>query len=562
MPRFLLLLFCALSCIHPCGGHAFAQGGKPPGTVVDRDEAKRWRDDLRYMAEEMPKRHRDLFHSVTREQFEEAVRRLDERIPTLARHQIIVEMAKIVAMAGDGHTNIYPTRDPKVGFQSLPVKLYLFGDGLFIRAARREHAGLVGARVVKIGATPASEAVARTREMVGRDNEMDVKFFAPLLLSMPEVLHALGLSDDPGGARFTVEKGRRQQTLTLRPDGPAEIMPADTDLSWLPKDGWVDLSDNAPTPLWLKDPQDKFRFEYLSDSRVVYAQINQVGDKEKETLADFSGRLFAFVEANPVEKLVIDLRLNRGGNGSLLRPLVITAIRSKVNRPGRLFVVMGRSTFSAAQFLLNDLERYTEAIFVGEPSGSKGNVYGDSRKIMLPNSGMTVRVSVYYWQSWSPWDTRQWTAPQLTAELSSEDYRAGADPALKAILGYVPRKPLTELLAEAVAQGGVELATRRFREFMAEPVNRYAAVEESLLVVGQRLLDEKKPEQALALFKLDAERNPDSFRAYFAVGEAYFRLGDREQAAGNLEKALALNPKSYDVAERLRQLKQQQLKQQ
>jgi tetratricopeptide (TPR) repeat protein len=240
----------------------------------------------------------------------------------------------------------------------------------------------------------------------------------------------------------------------------------------------------------------------------------------------------------------------------LLRPLVVAAIRSKVNQPGRLFVVMGRSTFSAAQFLLNDLEKYTQTTFVGEPSGSKGNIYGDSRKIILPNSGMTVRVSVYYWQSWMPWDTRPWTAPQLTAEMSSGDYRAGTDPALKAILGYVPRKPLAELLLEATGKGGADLAAKRFREFMAEPFNRYAAIEEPLLVVGQRLLDENKPDQALTLFNLNAESNPDSFRAYFAIGEAYFRLGNKEQAARNLEKALELNPKSYDVAERLRQLKQ------
>src|SRR5256885_15906143 len=113
MLRTNCLLLCLLFCFSLFGNPTFAQDGKQSSVVVDRVEAEKWREDLRYMAEEMPKQHRNLFHTMTREQFEEAVKRLNERIPSLSRHQIIVEMARIVAMVGDGHTNIAPTRDPK-----------------------------------------------------------------------------------------------------------------------------------------------------------------------------------------------------------------------------------------------------------------------------------------------------------------------------------------------------------------------------------------------------------------------------------------------------------------
>ncbi|MCA1850295.1 MAG: S41 family peptidase, partial [Acidobacteria bacterium] len=319
------------------------QSNKQGGAALNKAEAERWREDLRHMAEEMPKRHNNLFHTMTREQFGAAIRRLDERIPRLARHQIIVEMARIAAMVGDGHTNIAPTRDPKIGFRSLPVKLYLFKDGLFVRAAERGRTDLVGVRVVRVGNASAEEATARAREIIGRDNEMGVRFFAPRLLAMPEVLHALGLIEDMEAARFTVEQAGRRREVVLRPVGLADMIPPDTDTTWMPKQGWVDMRDasGAPSPLWLKDPENKFWFEYLKDSRAVYVQINQVMNKDTETLADFSRRLLAFVEANVVEKLILDLRLNRGGNGTLLRPLEIGIIRSKINRPGKLFTIMG-----------------------------------------------------------------------------------------------------------------------------------------------------------------------------------------------------------------------------
>lgn len=537
----------------------FAQSGMAPNAKTEKTEAEKWREDLRYMAEQMPKVHNNLFHTMSREQFDAAVKKLDERIPTLARHQIIVEMARITAMVNDGHSNVYPTRDPKIGFRTFPVKMYFFKDGLYIRAASGEHASVVGSRVVKIGKASVEQAYAAVREIVGRDNEMDVKFFAPHLLAMPEVLHALGLIDDMENAKFTVENRGQRKVVELKSFGAAEMMAGDTDLTWLPKPDWTDARGNSPaaTPLWLKDPQNLFWYEYLPESKTVYVQYNKVGNKDNETIEAFTKRLFDFVDANPVDRFVLDLRLNRGGNGMLNRPLLLGIVKSaKINQKGKLFTVIGRSTFSAAQFLLNDLEEYTNTLFVGEPSGSKGNIYGDSRRIYLPNSGMTVRVSVYYWQDWNPWDTRFWTTPDLTAELTFDDYRLNNDPAMKTILDYAPRKFLTETLDEALTKGGIDAAVKRFREFKAEPINFYAATEQPLLEAGQRLLNEKKPEQALVLFQINAEENPHSFRAYFALGEAYFRMGKKELAVRNLEKSLQMNPKSYDVRERLRQIKE------
>jgi tetratricopeptide (TPR) repeat protein len=554
LKRITLLCCCLFASMT-----AFAQEPDLKGLPVNEAESEKWRADLRYMAEEMPKWHNNLYHKISREEFVAAVKQLHERIPQLARHEIIVEMAKIVARVGDGHTNIYPTRDPKIAFHSLPIKLYLFKDGLFVRAAAGENAKLVGARVLKIGNFSPAEAVLKVREMVGRDNAMGVNFFAAFLLTIPEVLHALKISDRIDAVSFVVEQAdKKRQTVRLKQSGLVEMLPADTDTSWLNKEGWVDMRDNSSgaKPLWLKDPLNKFWFEYLPETRIVYAQINQVMNKDGETLADFSARLLASVEADQAEKLVLDLRLNRGGNGTLLRPLVVDLIRSKFNRKGKLFAIIGRSTWSASQFLLNDLEQYTNVQFVGEPSGSRGNVYGDSRRITLPNSGMTVRVSVYYWQDWSPWDTRPWTAPHLTAELASEDYRSNVDPALNLIQKNTPPQSLSEILREALAKGGVDSAIRRFREFKTEAVNKYAFTEEPLLVFGQELLDAKKPEQALEIFKLVAEESPDSFRSYHALGEAYFRMGNKELAVKNLKKSLEINPKNYDVSERLKQMRQ------
>jgi hypothetical protein len=82
---------------------AFAEPSTPPPM-----DAEKWRADLRYFAEQLPKAHMNAFHVMTREQFEAAVRDLDQRIPSLGRTQIVVGFAKLVAMVADGHTHINP----------------------------------------------------------------------------------------------------------------------------------------------------------------------------------------------------------------------------------------------------------------------------------------------------------------------------------------------------------------------------------------------------------------------------------------------------------------------
>jgi tetratricopeptide (TPR) repeat protein len=534
-----------------------APASNPP--PVTADGAREWREDLRFMASEMEKRHRNLFHTVSRERFEAAVRSLDARIPSLARHQILVEMARIVAMVGDGHTNLAPTRDPRVGFRTYPLRLYLFADGLAVRAASREHADVVGAKVVRIGSSSADQAYRAVRELIGRDNEMDARFFAPHLLVMPEVLHALGLIDDMEDAAFTLDVGGTIRTLRLSSAGPAELLAPETDTTWMPRPELVDARDGAarPTPLWLQAPQDRYRFVPLPEAKAVYVQYNQVGDKEGgETIAAFADRLLAFLDANPVERLVLDLRLNRGGNGELNRPLLVALIRARrVDRPGGLFVLVGRSTWSAAQFLVNDLEKYTHAIFVGEPTGGKVNAFGDSSRITLPHSGVTVRVSTLWWQG-DERDGRPWTAPQVAADLALADYRANVDPALDAALRYAPKASLADSLREAADAGDFALAARRYEKWRSDPVHRYADdAETQVNRLGYALLAAKRPAAAAGILRLNAEAFPESANAWDSLGEAQAAAGDREAAIRSYETALRLEPGSASAADALRRLR-------
>ena len=551
-----LLTHAALACAFSLvlGATPAAPQG-PARSRLDSAAVTVWREDLVFMAREMERRHRNLYHTVSRERFDSAVRVLDARIPVLQRHQIIVELARIVGLVQDGHTNVSPTRDPKIGFTTLPIKLYFFRDGLFVRAAHGAHAGLAGAKVIRIGSLTPEQAYARVRELVGRDNEMDARFFAPFLLAMPEVLHALGMTNKMDQATFVVERSGGRETVTLGSMGPAPMMPPDTDVSWAADSGWTDMRPSGPSPLWLrKNPLEQYWAEYLPDARMVYVQFNKVANKDTESISQFSARLRALVDSAPVERVVLDLRLNRGGDGTLNRPLVRSlAGMDKLEGRGKLFVLIGRSTFSAAQFLVNDLEQYTDAVFVGEPSGGKANSYGDSRKIVLPNSGLTVRVSTLWWQE-DPRDHREWKAPDVAAELTSVAYRNNLDPAVEVVLSYRTEPSVAERMQSILTGGSVSEALRSYRAYRVQPQHRYADTEAEVNSLGYRLLEARRVDAAIAIFELNAAEYPRSANAYDSLGDAYMQAGKKAAAVRSYRKSLEIEPTNDNARSRLDQL--------
>ena len=397
-------------------------------------EAQKWREDLHFMAAQMERTHKNLYHSISREDFSALVSALDAKIPSLERDEVIVEMAKIVAAVHDGHTNIYPTRDPRIGFHSLPVQLTFFGHDLYVRAAEASHRDLVGARVIRIGDRDVPSAYAAVARMIGSENDQGARYWAQYLLAMPEVLAAFHVVSSRNEVPLTVETVHGETTAVLRDFEPATIMAGDVATLFDRRKGWIDARDASgrEDPSWLRHTDEPFHLGHAGN--VLYVQINQVTDGPHETLARFAERVREEIVRTRPQKAAIDLRLNRGGNGTLIVPVVRALVQStEIDRKGRLFGIIGPATFSAAQMLVDALEKYTNITVVGEPTGSRGSAYGDSRKIVLPNSGITVRAAIYWWQDWYPWDRREATIPQLPAPLTFEDYRQQVDPALRLI---------------------------------------------------------------------------------------------------------------------------------
>jgi tetratricopeptide (TPR) repeat protein len=86
-----------------------------------------------------------------------------------------------------------------------------------------------------------------------------------------------------------------------------------------------------------------------------------------------------------------------------------------------------------------------------------------------------------------------------------------------------------------------------------EPDNM-ASLESRFRSLGNRLLGMDKTEEAIKVFKLNAEFFPESNWVYESLGEAYMAAGNTKLAIQNLTKSLQLNPKNANSKKMLDKL--------
>ena len=186
------------------------------------------------------------------------------------------------------------------------------------------------------------------------------------------------------------------------------------------------------SPLYLRRRAGAHYVTTLDHGRVVFVGYNLTLGSTF-ALAQKVSRL---AKQRKVRRVIVDVRLNPGGDNHTYVPL-LAALRSKrINKPGRLVVLIGRSTFSAAENFITELERKTRVTFVGEPSGGSPNLYGDVQRVELPSAKVTVNIAAIWWQKSTARDSRVTIQPRINVPVSSTAYFRGKDPTLAAALAY------------------------------------------------------------------------------------------------------------------------------
>lgn len=391
-------------------------------------DAEAWARDLRTLRDSIAAIHPNPHRVHDPGQWREAVDSIVALVPDMEPHERALSVHRVAALAADGHTE--PARfaaHPSLRGAWLPLLFRRFADGWYVRTGHRDYDRLFGRRVVRIGDLPVETVADRVGAYVSSDNRIGLLDDVGDAMRLSAVLEAVGAVDSVGATvPVTVEDTT---------DGERRVPVRPGEQSWVTEE-WSDADEvttSAPDPLY-RSIESNYGYRYLPADSLAYVWFGQIRDEGDESIDEFFGRVFRHVQSRPVRRFVLDIRENSGGNLDLNGPVLHGLIRARaIDRPGRLFVVIGRDTYSAAMNLAVLLERHTRALFVGEPTGATPNHFGDTRTITLPHSGIDVEISALYWQNSDPRDDRPWITPDLWAPLSSEHFFTRRDPAMERI---------------------------------------------------------------------------------------------------------------------------------
>ena len=93
------------------------------------------------------------------------------------------------------------------------LRLYTFSDGIYVVDARPQYKEAIGKKLVAVGSTDVESVYKQVSTVAPHDNDNMLKLTTAFYMVVPEVLHALGITEDMDQPAFIVEddKGQRNR---------------------------------------------------------------------------------------------------------------------------------------------------------------------------------------------------------------------------------------------------------------------------------------------------------------------------------------------------------------
>ena len=386
--------------------------------------------DVRELGRSIESIHPAPFRSITRPRFRAEVSDLARRAPTISRNELLVGVLRLIALLGprNGHTGLFPGDSVHTRPLHLyPVRLYHFSDGVYVVDA--EDKSLVRNRLVAIDGAPVERVLELVAPLTPHDNPWNTRGMAPHYLLTAEVLDGLGITEGTGPASFTFERpdGQRSDVELMAVPGP-DYAAAFAD----PHHGHYPSSlPHASKPIYLAGSDKPLWARPLAGARAVYVGFNSV----VRPLSAVMRKIERLARSSRTRRVIVDVRLNGGGDNTTYGELTALFASRAVNRRGKLYLLTGRATFSAAANFAAEIDRNTRAVVVGEPTGGGVETYGDTSPVRLETTGWMVYVArEYHERKRGPKDRRLAVEPDIRVDVTSTQYFAGRDPVLERAL--------------------------------------------------------------------------------------------------------------------------------
>lgn len=367
-------------------------------------------EDLEYLKKTLPVKHTNLFAKITKPAFETKVNSIISKADTLNYETFTKELFMITVGIGDEHTFV----EPKFT-QILPIKFELFKEGVFVTGIDRADSAFLRTKLIAINNHSINSVISLFKEVIQTENKSYFDDHFLHFINNPSFLKGLGIIEDNREAEFTlVDKNEKQTKIKLAAVEGNDI--SNIELTF------------AQSDMLANKKKGNYWFNYDSDRKMLYFNFNNCRDEQDNPFAKFNGELFTYIARHQPDKIILDLRYNRGGNSGILSPFIEKIKDSYLNSKGKFFVLIGKQTFSSAVMNAVDLKRNSNARFIGEATSGNINHYGEVRGFSLPKSKIVIAYSTRYWELWK--GMKGPLKPDIHVKYSIKNYVEGKDEAI------------------------------------------------------------------------------------------------------------------------------------
>lgn len=383
----------------------------------------KWRQDIEQLGRELPEGHRNLFFHRNEQEFYRDIEELKSNIQYFDDYELYAQIGKIVAAIKDAHTSAFFNVR-----RFLPFELYWFSKGIYVVSAIEKYKKILNCKITHINGITMEEIIDIVKTIVSYENESYLKAQLPKYIPAIELLYGLEIVDDIDKVNMAFEDIDGNEI---------ELCIESENLKDFRKNFINSRNDDLSKellPLYMRNPHKYYWYEYLEEFKTLYFKYNACREIVEEPINKVCNEMLYLLESKGIDKFVIDLRDNFGGNSTLLDSFIKALSKCEhINRKGRLFVIVGRETFSSALLNAYSLKNKTEAIFIGEPTGGKPNCYGEVERFILKNSGIVITYSTKYYELIED-DNILSFVPDINLEIDICNYIENQDPYLEYIL--------------------------------------------------------------------------------------------------------------------------------
>lgn len=353
-----------------------------------------WPNDLQYFKTELPQKHKNLFFNISQKEFNSRIDQLIKESTELSDIAIGIRLQQLFADIGDPHSNISLSKfiDKE---KDIPIRAYWFDDGAHITKTSESHKKIIGSKILKINGHPLERIIDSLATMLVQDNPSINRAYLIRNIGTTDILEYFDFVDTGKEIIYELEneQGIYEERFMI---GKKEKL----NISLPIKKHGIGYQDQH-TFFWDK---------YIPEDSIYYVQYNKCksresekkyGDKKKAKIypsfKKFKKKIFATIQEKPINKFIFDMRHNGGGSSYMVTKFVKKLKKyTKINKRGKLFVIIGRRTFSSAIINTMNFKRDTEAIIIGEETAGSPDHYGEVRSFKLPSSKVSVRYSTRY----------------------------------------------------------------------------------------------------------------------------------------------------------------------